>query len=82
MAGDEAIGSEGVEGLDVAAGVEFGHGVRAVVEVVGPRPGVGLLPGPQTVPGVAAGAQAECVIMACASEPVATLHLRKHYSGK
>ena len=33
MAGDEAIGSEGVEGLDVAAGIEFGHGVRAVVEV-------------------------------------------------
>ena len=49
VAGDEAIGPKGVEGLDIAAGVEFGHGVRAVVEVVGPRPGVGLLPGPQAV---------------------------------
>ena len=33
MAGDQAIGPEGVEGLEGAAGIEFGHGVRAVVEV-------------------------------------------------
>ena len=51
VAGDEAIGPEGVEGLNAPIGVEFGHGVGAVVEVIGTRPGVGLLPGPQTVPG-------------------------------
>ena len=42
--GDKAVGAEGVGGLEVARAVEFGHGVGAVVEVVGPRPGVGLLP--------------------------------------
>ena len=49
VARDQALRAEGVDGLDGAAGVEFGHGVGAVVEIVRPRPRAVLLPGPQTV---------------------------------
>jgi len=49
VAGDKTLGTEGVDGLEVARAVEFGDGVGAVVEVVGARPGVGLLPRPQAV---------------------------------
>ena len=52
VAGDEAAGSERVDGLDGAAAVHLGDGVSAVVQVVGSCSRVGLLPRPQVAAGV------------------------------
>ena len=52
-AGDQAVGPEhGLSG-DAARPVELAHGLAAVVEEVGARPRVGLLPPPQAITMVA-----------------------------